>query len=166
MLLLSLLPSPPFLFCCTNLNNNLQRLQCSLIMRLLNHAIDIAKENIMLTTQWTKPLTVEMLLDIIDSQLVCFGNHQLVTKPELSNCVALFANGKSVMRCMDNNSMRADKGDLAQLQTRLKKLSAKSQKSIIQTSDKVSMPFQVGFNHSVEGFIEVIATNEVAIARK
>jgi hypothetical protein len=119
----------------------------------------------MLTTEWTKPLTVEMLLDIIDSQIVCFGNHHLVTKPEISDCVELFANGKSIIRCMDNNSMIKDKLDLAHLQARLKKLSATSQKSVIQTSGGICMSFQVGFNHRVEGFIEVIAQNEVTVAQ-
>jgi len=116
----------------------------------------------MLVSEYTKPLTVEMLIDIIDSQRCLWGDSQLVTKPELDCCVEFFAEGESVIQCMDNDSMIEDYWKLSFLEVRLKRLSKKAQKSVIQMHMDVSEKFQVGFN-TEDGFIELINTDEVQI---
>lgn len=117
----------------------------------------------MLTTEWTKPLTVEMLWDIVDSQRTSFGDKQLVTKPELEHCIELIANGESIMRCMDNDSMKEDNWKLNYLESRLKHLSKNVLQSVITVNGKIDVPFQVGFYCETEGFIEVISSDEIAI---
>ena len=114
----------------------------------------------MLVEEYTTPLTVEMLLDIVESQRCLWGDKQLVTMPELDVCVELFANDQSVIRCMDNSSMIEDKWTLNHLAARLKNLPPETHEAIIRTPCEIDSSFQVGF-HTEEGFIELLDIDEI-----
>jgi hypothetical protein len=113
----------------------------------------------MLVTDFGIPMNVDTLNNIIDSQRCLWGDLQLITKPELEHCVELFADGKSILRCMDNDSMIEDNHKLDFLQARLKGLSPTAL-IIAQYEMATDEPFQVGFNTS-EGFVELLHSDEL-----
>ncbi len=117
----------------------------------------------MLTCEYTKPLTGEMLLDIASCHLTCFGNNQLITKPEINNRIEISIDGEDILACMDHDSMAEDNHKLNFLAARLKNLPEDVIKQPLQTTSKIDTAFQVGFYVEQEDFIEVINSDEIQI---
>lgn len=115
----------------------------------------------MLTSQYTKPLTGEMLWDIIRSQRTLFGDMQLTTVPELEVSVELFIGDVNIMDCMDPDSMIEDCHKLNYLDARLKNLPESFLQSHVSTNSVIDAPFKVGFYSEEDGFIEVISHDEI-----
>jgi hypothetical protein len=125
----------------------------------------------MLTCEYKKPLTGEMLLDIVSCHLTCFGNNQLITKPEIEDRIEISIDGEDILACMDHDSMAEDNHKLNFLAARLKNLPEGVIKQPLQTTSKIDTAFQVGFYVEQEGwfyveqegFIEVINCDEIQI---
>ncbi|MGP5159714.1 hypothetical protein [Pseudoalteromonas prydzensis] len=103
-------------------------------------------------------LTVDMLIDITESQLICFGDHILVTRPSLSHdgeLIAFEANGNEFLVCSSPDAMRVT---LKQLLQTLRELPSNAN---IETYYATPNEFQVGFIESVEGFVEIFNINEL-----
>lgn len=111
----------------------------------------------MLVSEYTKPLTGEMLLDIINSQSCLWGDKQLVVSPSSDTLVELFVEDSVLLRCMNDSDMREDRWTLNTLRARMEGLPLKS---VIWTDSDIEANFQVGFSTD-EGFVEVINFNEI-----
>jgi len=114
----------------------------------------------MLISEIKTPTTVEMLLEVISSQLSLYGQRLLVTKPELDfvkNGVELFVGDKTLLCCMSNQEMAEDGLTLNHLHELLQSLPAHE---LITATNNISESFRVGFEGDDE-FVEVISYADI-----
>ncbi len=116
-------------------------------------------------TEYTKPMTVEMLLDAVKSQYLLWGDRQLVVRPEITDVSGefeLFVANSTLLCCLDDNEMRDEGSTLASL---IKCLEDLPPEPVIRVIHDISPDFKVGFD-TEDGFIEVINYSEVYKANK
>ncbi|MBE0362249.1 hypothetical protein PULV_a4066 [Pseudoalteromonas ulvae UL12] len=115
----------------------------------------------MLVSDIENPFTVEMLSEIVASQLCCFGDHLLIVEPvpgEFEAGIEITAEDNVILVCERPQVMEQKKVTLSSL---LLFLDQCSPKSLIDTQYSVSDSFKVGFYEKDEGFIEVFHINDL-----
>lgn len=107
--------------------------------------------------EYTKPLTCEMLQDIVASQLCLWGDKQLVVRPEVKREFELFAANEVLLCCMSDDEMQEYGGTLANL---LDAVNIPPPASVVRVNSDIPPDFVVGF-YTDDGFIEVINYSEI-----
>ena len=106
------------------------------------------------------PMTAEMLSEIVESQICCFGDAPLVTRPEMAfiSGEEIFIESSILLCCMSDEEMAEDDLTLNHL---ARHIEAFDQSSIIYYISLKPKDFSVGF-YADDRFIEVINSNELA----
>ena len=106
------------------------------------------------------PFTIEMLIDIADTQLLVFGDHNLIVRPHMDfiGGVEVFAGNDIVLCCMSDEEM---KDDDYTLKTLLERLSHFDENDVLFYTGKEKRQFQIGFIESDEVFVEVLSSSEI-----
>lgn len=108
-------------------------------------------------TSVTAPYTVEMLIEIVASQLTCFGDHILVVRPKPhveAPRIEIEVDGQLLIECGDKQFMKSSGNTLSSL---LKRLHLLNEKSTIDTYYDVPSNWRIGFFDKQEGFIETLS---------
>lgn len=108
-------------------------------------------------TSITAPYTVEMLTEIVASQLTCFGDHQIIVNPQPANYapnIEIEVDGEVLIECGKESFMKRKGNTLSNL---LKRLNSLPEKSVIDTYYDVPKNWRLGFEDDKEGFVEILS---------
>ncbi|WP_024608583.1 hypothetical protein [Pseudoalteromonas sp. TAB23] len=106
------------------------------------------------------PMTAEMLSEIVESQICCFGDAPLITRPKFDfiNGVEILIENSILLCCMSDEEMSEDNLTLMHLAKYIKAFDERSILYYISLKPKV---FSVGF-YADDRFIEVVNSSELA----
>jgi hypothetical protein len=112
-------------------------------------------------TSITAPYTVEMLTEIVASQLTCFGDRQLIVNPSPKTYtpnIEIEVDGELLIECGGKSFMKRVGNTLSALLNRLNSL---DEKSVIDTYYDVPINWRIGFFDKQEGFIETLSISDL-----